>query len=224
MPDLRTYLLCFPNLWHLQCGNSYTTWFRHQPDADIYQVSCCDATIQQWHDYNKWDNKIQAHGWTTLRSFRGSIIDAYVLSLPCRGLHLHLMSTGGSRAAEYAMLSTILSDIRPSSLRFALKVYKSREYIPILPPQSLSGWATDLARLEIRINIVQQFFDLNECFSHVLELLQSLPLSSSQLELRCSNKESQLGEEQEDPMEGESRMTCHHPMTVAGHAAREPNT
>ncbi len=97
-----------------------------------------------------------------LRSFRGSIIDAYVLALPFRGLRLHLMSTGGKRSQEHAMLSRILSDSRPLSLRFAFKVYEGRGYIPILPPHL--DWCTDLADLEIRINIVKHIFDLDECF------------------------------------------------------------
>ncbi len=162
MPDLRTYRMCFPNLRRLRCGNAEDIWFRHRHDSDIYEEYCCDATVQQWHDYNKRSSVRQDHAWTTLRAFRGSIIDAYVLSLPFHGLRLHLMSTGGKQSQEHAMLSTVLTDIQPSSLRFSFKVYEARGYLPILPPHS--DWAADLSSLEIRINIVKQLFELDECF------------------------------------------------------------
>ncbi|TFK90182.1 hypothetical protein K466DRAFT_597157 [Polyporus arcularius HHB13444] len=224
MPDLRTYLLCFPNIQHLRCGSAGIGWFRHRHDADILQESCCDATVQQWHDYNKRGSARQDHAWKMLRSFRGSIIDAYVLALPCRGLRLHLMSTGGRRSAEYAMLSTILSDIRPSSLRFSLKVHDGRGYIPILPPHSLTGWATNLRTLEIRINIVKQFFDLDECFSHVVDMLRAMSVTSFQLEIRCANMDTQYGEILETPSESEDGVKCRDPLDYTDGICYAQNT
>ncbi len=162
MPDLRTYMICFPNARHLRCGFSNNSWVRHRHSDDIFREGCCFATVQEWHDYNKRDSDRHARAWPMLRSFQGSIIDAYVLSLPCRVSRLHMLSTGGERSMEYAMLSTILSQTQPSSLRLCLKVYETRGYIPILPPQSL--WAGYLTELEVRFNIVKPFFDLDECF------------------------------------------------------------
>ncbi|RPD52888.1 hypothetical protein L227DRAFT_658605, partial [Lentinus tigrinus ALCF2SS1-6] len=163
MPHLATYLLCFPNLKRLRCSFERMPWIRYRHAADTFTEECGFATIQDWNDFNKQETTRQTHAWTMLESFRGSIIDAYVLALPCRVERLHLLSTGGKRSAEYTMLSSILSDTRPSSLRLCLKIYEGRGYIPIIPPQLSESWAQALEVLEIRINIVKQVFDLEEC-------------------------------------------------------------
>ena len=79
---------------------------------------------------------------------------------------MHLLSTGGKHSIEHDILATVLSDSRPTSLWLSVKVYNGQGYIPILPPPPL--WAQGLTRLEIRINIVQHDFNVDECFvSHV---------------------------------------------------------
>ena len=161
MLDLKTYLTCFPNLRHLQCGNPGAIRMRYKRTADLFKEECRLTTVQQWHDYNKRSVSGQPHSWSTLQSFRGCVVDAYVLSLPCHVEHMHLLSTGGKLSVEHGMLLTILSDARPTSLRLCLKVYEGRGYIPILPPPHL--WAQSLTRLEVRINIVKQYFDVDEC-------------------------------------------------------------
>lgn len=159
LPHLRTYLLCFPNLRRLRCGFLYHTWIHYGHDTDVLQEVCCHAaTIQQWHDFNKRQSSKHADSWAMLQSFRGSIVDAYVLSLPCRVEHLHLLSTGGRPSTQYAMMSTILSDTRPSSLRLCLRIYDSGYQIPLRP-----SWSQSLTTLEVRINIVKHMFDLQGC-------------------------------------------------------------
>ena len=172
MPDLRTYILSFPNLRRLRCGITNSYWIRYRHTTNTLNVPCGLASVKEWHDYNKQDSTRHNRGWGSLQTFRGSIIDAYVLScLPCHGIRLHLLSTGGTRSSEEIMLSTILSETRPSSLRLCLKVYKARGYIPILPPHSF--WAESLTELEIRINIVQHSFDLDECFVCIVAMIQA---------------------------------------------------
>ncbi|RPD52884.1 hypothetical protein L226DRAFT_576681 [Lentinus tigrinus ALCF2SS1-7] len=209
IPHLATYLLCFPNLKHLRCGSRRTAWTRYRHAADTLKEKCYLATIQDWNDLNKRETTRKTHAWTMLESFRGSIIDAYVLALPCRVERLHLLSTGGKRSAEYTMLSSILSDTRPSSLRLCLKIYEGRGYIPILPPQSSDSWAQDLTTLEIRINIVKQVFDLQKCIDHVVEMLRTITVTSFRLELRCANTKWQSHESHQDRQEAIPRgMKC----------------
>ena len=47
MPDLMTYLLCFPNLRFLRCGVSKCYWVRFRHTTDLLQQECCLATVQQ---------------------------------------------------------------------------------------------------------------------------------------------------------------------------------
>ncbi|RPD52876.1 hypothetical protein L227DRAFT_426939 [Lentinus tigrinus ALCF2SS1-6] len=209
MPHLATYLLCFPNLRRLRCGFQRTTWIRYRHTADTLIEECrmC-GTIQDWHDLNKRETTRKTLAWTILESFRGTIIDAYVLALPCRVERLHLLSTGGKRSAEYTMLSSILSDTQPSSLRLCLKIYEGRGYIPIVPPQLSDSWAQALRVLEIRINIVKHIFDLEECINHVTEMLRPMSVVSFRLELRCANMSMQTHENQQDESETYTRLRC----------------
>lgn len=172
MPDLQTFILCFPNLRHLRCGSPRCVWIRYWHDLNILQEKCCLTTIQQWHDFNKRSVTGNTQTWMLLQSFRGSIADAYVLALPCRVAHLHLLSTGGKRSAEHTMLSTILSDTLPSTLRLSLKIHAGRNYWPLLPwPQQSSTWVQGLTTLEVCINIVKQGFDLETCVVSSVRLL-----------------------------------------------------
>ena len=225
MPDLKTYLTCFPNVTHLQCGTEGYKRLRFSRDADLLEEECCMmATAQQWHDFNKRSISAQSHSWSALQSFQGCIIDAYLLSLPCHVSRMHLMSTGGKRSTELDMLSIILSDTRPTSLRLCLKIYEGRGYIPILPLPAL--WAQGLTRLEIRINIVKQVFDVDECIVshftchlmivlyssscqvHVIEMLRQLSVTTFILEFRCSNRYLQRTEWEEDHMETYYGIKC----------------
>ena len=161
MPDLKTYLLCFPSLQHFRCGLERQILTRYRDDVDVSQEKCFLTTIQHWHDFNNRVCGKDVHRWTKLKSFRGSVVDAYVLALPCQVIRLHLLSTGGKHSTECTMLSTILSNTHPSSLRLCLRIYDGSCQIPILPEGS--SWVQSLTALEIRINIVRRVLNLEDC-------------------------------------------------------------
>ncbi|RDX43621.1 hypothetical protein OH76DRAFT_1192344 [Lentinus brumalis] len=95
------------------------------------------------------------------------MLAAYTLGLSCHVQKVHLISTGGKREDESAMLSAILSDTKPSFLRLAIRVFNARGYIPIF---SSTSWSTNLETLELRINISKEEFDYEECFVSVISI------------------------------------------------------
>ncbi len=166
VPYLKPFLVSAPNLRDLQFGGVDNFHARHPHDEDILQARIVtrSRTPQEWRTHNQRDQEATVKSWLVpLDSFKGSIIDAYATGLSCPVTRVHLLSTGGRRKLELAMLSIVLSDWRPSFLRLATKVYRARGYIPILPSAS-SGWAEALDTLELRLNIVDDRFNLEECF------------------------------------------------------------
>lgn len=224
MSYLKTYSACFPNLHSLRCGPADTLWARHGHQEDLLKyIGPMGQTVQQVHDLNQRDFLEHPHPWLMLDSFTGSVLDGYVLQLPHVN-NVRLFSTGGMHSAESAMLSVLLPGLHPTFLRFATKVEDQRGYIPIFPP--LSTWAESLTSLELRINIMKQRFDFDECFvsrikpqpvatyphlipqEHIIETLRSSSIVSLRLEFRCANTSSQHRELGPFPWELQGRTLC----------------
>ncbi len=165
MPYLKPFIVSAPQLRDLQLGAWYNTPMRHRHDEDILRgrVINSSSTPQEWRTVNQRDQEAMGKSWPMLDMFKGAIIGAYATGLSCPVTRVHLLSTGGRRTLELAMLSIVLSDWRPSFLRLATKVYRARGYIPLLPSTS-SGWAESLQALEIRLNMVDDRFDYAQCF------------------------------------------------------------
>ncbi len=165
IPYMRPFVIAAPHLRELQIGGTDNSHTRHRHNEDILRGKIINRTQtpQEWRTTNEHDREVSNRSWPMLDSFKGAIIGAYSTGLTCPVARVHLLSTGGRRRTELAMLSIVLSDWRPSFLRLATKTYRARGYIPLLPSTS-SGWAEALETLELRLNVVEDRFNLEECF------------------------------------------------------------
>ncbi len=120
MPYLKPWIVSAPQLRDLQFGGTYNSHVRHRHDEDIFEGRIMPlVSTQECRGINERDQ--EANRWATLDSFKGAIIGAYASGLSCPIAQVHLLSTGGRRKMELAMLSTVLSDWRPSFLRLVGK-------------------------------------------------------------------------------------------------------
>ncbi|KAI0715931.1 hypothetical protein C8T65DRAFT_828509 [Cerioporus squamosus] len=208
MPYMKPFIVSAPYLRELQFGGMDSSHTRHQHDEDILRGRIVNKTripAQEWRTTNERDQEATGKSWPMLDSFKGAIIGAYATGLSCPVARVHLLSTGGRRSTELAMLSIVLSDWRPSFLHLATKTYRTRGYIPILPPAS-SGWAEALETLELSLNVVDDRFNPGECFDHIKQTLSTLHVTSLRLDFRCVNSRTQHMEIRHpplDPFEGE---------------------
>ncbi|RDX42900.1 hypothetical protein OH76DRAFT_1410653 [Lentinus brumalis] len=212
MPYLKPFMVSAPHLRDLQFGGTYNSHTRHRHDEDILRGRIINQTrtAQEWRTTNEVDQEATGTCWSTLDSFKGAIISAYASGLSCPIARVHLLSTGGRRTTELAMLSIVLTDWRPSFLRLATKVYRARDYIPLLP-STTSGWAESLETLEIRLNIVDNQFDCARCFHHIGQMLSTLPTTSLRLEFRCVNSRRQDMEDRDPPFDPFVGEECERP-------------
>ncbi|TFK82204.1 hypothetical protein K466DRAFT_308744 [Polyporus arcularius HHB13444] len=194
MPYMKPFIVSAPHLRDIQFGRPYDSpsHTRHRHDEDILRGQIVNKTQspQDCRATNQRDQEGAGHSWPMLDSFKGTVIGAYATGLACPVARVHLLSTGGRRPTELAMLSVVLSDWRPSFLRLATDIYRARGYIPLLPSAS-TGWGESLETLELRLNIVEDRFDFEECFNHIAETLSTLPATSLHLAFRCVNHRAQ---------------------------------
>ena len=162
IPIIKPMIMSFPRLQILYIGSSDNSYIRDPHEEDtLNQIHIGKRSIQQCHDVNRQDQ--WEHGtWPMLKSFKATIIAAYALGLTCPVERMQLVSTGGKRSHELVMLSAILSDTKPRSLRLALRAFNARGAIPFFP--SADTWSTRLDTLELRMNISQQAFNFEEFF------------------------------------------------------------
>ena len=159
---IKPMITSFPRLQTLYVGPPDDSYIRDPHDAEILnEVHLGKRSIQQCHDINKQDQLV--HGtWPMLKFFKATIVGAYALGLTCPVERMQLVSSGGQRGQELIMLSVILSDTKPQSLRLAVRAFNARGTIPIFP--SVGTWSTRLETLELRINISQEMFNYEEFF------------------------------------------------------------
>ena len=161
-PIIKPIIMSFPRLQVLYIGSAVDSYVRSPHEEDILdQVYIGKRSIQQCHNINKQNQS--THGtWTMLKFFKATIVAAYALGLSCSVEKMQLMSTGGKREQELTMLSAILSDTKPRSLRLALRAFHARTTVPIF--SSPETWSTRLQTLELRMNIAQVVFNYEELF------------------------------------------------------------